>query len=104
LTGKHSILFTKALLDGVTAVAFAATMGIGIILSSFSILLYQGSLVFLAQNIAPYLTAGVTSEMTAVGGVLIITIGLNILKLIKIPVANLLPAIPLNIILVLLIL
>lgn len=103
LTGKHSILLTKALLDGVTAIAFSATMGIGISFSAIPILVYQGALVFLAQNVAPYLTAAVINELTAVGGVLIIAIGLNILRLIELPIANLLPAIPLNILFILLV-
>lgn len=96
LTGRHDILFAKALLDGTTAIAFASTMGIGISLSAFSIILYQGSLVFLAHNISHYLTPAVIAELTAVGGILILAIGLNILKVVEIRIASLLPAIPYN--------
>jgi uncharacterized protein len=92
LTGKHTILYTKALLDGTIAVAFASTMGIGISLAAGPIIIYQGALVFLAQRLSPLLTEGMINELTAVGGLLILSIGLNVLELTKLRIANMLPA------------
>lgn len=92
LTGKHTILYTKALLDGTIAIAFASTMGIGISLAAVPIIIYQGILVFLAQRLSPVLTQGIINELTAVGGLLILSIGLNVLQLTKLRIANMLPA------------
>jgi len=92
LTGNHTILYTKSLLDGTIAIAFASTMGIGISLAAVPIVIYQGSLVFLAQRLSPVLTDGIINELTAVGGLLILSIGLNVLQLTKLRIANLLPA------------
>jgi uncharacterized protein len=95
LTGDAGILYAKAMLDGVTAVVLASGLGIGVALSSLSILVYQGLLTLLAVQFAHLLSEKVIAEMTATGGLLIIAISLLMLKIQTIRVANLLPAIPL---------
>jgi uncharacterized protein len=92
LLAKHSILYAKAVLDGVSAVAFAATMGVGICLSAVPVVLYQGTIALAAGTLRPYLGSDVIVELSAVGGLLIFAIGLNLLELKEIRVANFLPA------------
>ena len=92
LTGEHSILYAKAMLDGVSAVVFASTMGVGVVFSGFSVLLYQGTITLLAGVIAPLLTPAAITEMSATGGLLIVAIGINILELKQIRIGNLLPS------------
>lgn len=93
LMGNSSTLFAKSILDGVTSVIFAATLGIGVAFSAIPILLYQGSITLLARFIEPWLNDTVISQMSLVGGILIFAIGINLLEIKKINVGNLLPAI-----------
>lgn len=93
LTGDASTLFAKSILDGITAIIFAANMGVGVALSALSVALYQGSLTLLAGSMEAIMTPLLLAELTATGGILIIAIGLNMLKLVKIRIANMLPAI-----------
>ena len=93
LTGDASTLFAKSILDGITAIIFAANMGVGVALSAVSVALYQGSLTLLAGSMEAIMTPLLLAELTATGGILIIAIGLNMLKLVKIRIANMLPAI-----------
>jgi len=92
LTGEHSILYAKAMLDGVSAVVFASTMGVGVVFSGLSVLVYQGTITLLAGVIAPLLTPAAITEMSATGGLLIVAIGINILELKQIRIGNLLPS------------
>lgn len=93
LMNDHNILFTKAIIDGVTGVVFASTMGIGVTLSFLPVFIYQGLISLLASVIAPFLSEAVMTEMTATGGILLMGIGVNMLELKKIKVGNMLPAI-----------
>jgi uncharacterized membrane protein YqgA involved in biofilm formation len=93
MTGNHATLYAKAMLDGVSAVVFASTLGLGVALSSLSVFAYQGAITLLAAWISQWLTPAAVTEMTATGGILIVAIGLNILGIKKIRVGNLLPAI-----------
>lgn len=93
LTGNHKILFAKSLLDGIGAVVFASTMGIGVVFSSLAVLVYQGSITLLAGVVKTVMTEAVIAEMTATGGLLILAISSNILGIKKFKTANLLPAI-----------
>ncbi len=93
LTGNAGTLFAKSILDGVTAVIFSATLGIGVAFSFLPVLVYQGSITLLAGIIKPLLTDVVISQMSLVGSVLIMGIGINILDIKKMKVGNLLPAI-----------
>ncbi|HAS91197.1 MAG: DUF554 domain-containing protein [Bacillota bacterium] len=93
LTGNHEILFSKAVLDGITAVTFAATMGVGVVFSGISVLVYQGTITMLASIMQSLLNPVVVSEMTAIGGVIIMGIGLNFLISNRMRVGNMLPSI-----------
>ena len=93
IRGDHSTLIAKAALDGITAIVFASSLGIGVMLSAVPVLIYQGAIALLGTAIAPLLSDIVVLEMSAVGGLLIVGIGVNMLLNEKIKVANLLPAI-----------
>jgi uncharacterized membrane protein YqgA involved in biofilm formation len=93
LTGTHEILFSKALIDGIVSISMAVSMGVGVIFSSISVLIYQGLLTILAQFVQSLLSPEVISEMTAVGGTVIMAIGLNFLEIKRVKVGNMLPAI-----------
>ncbi len=92
LTGVYDTLAVKSVLDGFTAVALASSLGWGVMLSSLIVLFYQGALTLGAVWAKPLLTESIVSEMTAAGGLLIVGIGLNILGITRVRVANLLPA------------
>lgn len=93
LRGNHSTLFAKSILDGVSSIVFASTLGIGVVLSSFSVLIYQGSITLCASLIKDLLNTMVINDMTATGSLLITGLGFNMLGISKIKVANLLPAV-----------
>ncbi|VFQ42705.1 DUF554 domain-containing protein [Desulfoluna butyratoxydans] len=93
LTGNHQTLYAKAILDGIISVIFTTTMGIGVIFSAVAVFIYQGSITLTATVMKQFLTPEVVAQMTSVGGLLILTIGLNMLNVTKIRVGNMLPAI-----------
>ncbi len=93
LTGDNTTLYTKALLDGISAVAFASAMGIGVAFSAFCVLLYQGALVLLSQYISVFISDYMVAEMTCAGSLLIMMIGINMLDITNIKVMNMLPAV-----------
>ncbi len=93
LSGNHEILFSKALLDGIMSITMTVSLGVGVIFSSISILIYQGTITLLAQFMQSLLSDVVVREMTSIGGTLIMAIGLNFLEIKRIKVGNMLPAI-----------
>lgn len=93
LTGNYQILLIKSILDGIFALIFAASMGIGVLVSAIPVLIYQGSISLASTLIKPILTDPMLNNITALGGVLIAALGLNIIGITKIKVANLLPGI-----------
>ena len=94
LRGDHSTLIAKSILAGVFAIFFTSRLGWGVGLSALSVLVYQGSIALLAMWIEPLLTTAIITEMSAVGGLLIMGIGLNMVyDKHHIPVGNMLPAI-----------
>lgn len=93
LTGDATTLYAKSMLDGISAVVLSSAMGVGVALSSVTILLYQGSISLLAGQLSAVLGDAVIREMTAVGGVLIVGIAILMLEIKTIKVANLLPAV-----------
>ena len=93
LTGDNSVLITKATLDLVSSMMLASSLGVGVLLSSVSVLLIQGGLVLLAGIISPFMSTGAINEMTCAGSLLIIMIGTNLMGITKIKVAVYLPAI-----------
>lgn len=99
LRGDHTVLYTKSVMDGISSVLFASSMGIGVVLAAIPVLIYQGAITLLASVVEPFLSTALITEMSAVGGVMLIGLGLSILNIKKIKVANLLPAIFIPIIL-----
>lgn len=93
LSGNYETLFAKSALDGISAILFASTLGIGVAFSAIPVFIYQGSITLLANLIKDLLTPDAINEMSAVGGLLILAIGINLLGIKKIKVANMLPAI-----------
>ncbi|WP_169710438.1 DUF554 domain-containing protein [Natranaerobius trueperi] len=93
LNQNHEILFAKSVLDGTTAIAFTSSLGIGVLFSSVPVLFYQGVIAVFSGRISHYLEDGIVAELSSVGGILILAIGLNIIEVTKINVANLLPGI-----------
>ncbi len=95
INGDYSIIFAKSALDFVSSLMFAAAMGLGVPFSALFILVFQGGLTLLAGVISPYLSPAVVAEMSAVGGVILIGMGINMLELSekRIRVANMLPAV-----------
>lgn len=99
LQGNHDMIFTKSIMDFIAAIILSSTLGIGVLLSSIFVFLFQGSLVLLAGIVAPLFTSYVIAEMTCVGSVLVFGLGFNLLGVTKLKCANYLPAIFLPIIL-----
>lgn len=93
LSGNYETLFAKSMLDGISAILFASSLGIGVAFSAIPVFIYQGSITLLANLIKDLLTPEAINEMSAVGGLLILAIGINLLGIKKIKVANMLPAI-----------
>lgn len=93
LQGNNTTLFAKSVLDGVSSIIFASTLGIGVMLSAITVLIYQGIITLGAGTLVGVLNATVIANISAVGSILIIGLGLNVLGVTKIKVANLLPAV-----------
>jgi uncharacterized membrane protein YqgA involved in biofilm formation len=93
LRGSIQLLAVKSALDGVASLAFATTLGWGVGLSALSLLVYQGTITLLAGYVDRFLTAAMVTEMTAVGGVLILGIGLRILEVRQVRIGSFLPAV-----------
>lgn len=97
LRGDHELLLLKSILDGFIAFVLATTLGLGVVFSVVPVVLFQGTITLLATRIESLLPDAMFDalliEVTAVGGLLIVAIGLNILKITKIRVTNLLPSI-----------
>ncbi|MGN0742666.1 MAG: DUF554 domain-containing protein, partial [Candidatus Fimadaptatus sp.] len=91
LSGKYDTLFAKSILDGVSALLFATTLGVGVLFSAVPILIYQGAIALLAGLMQPLLSDAVVALMSGTGGLLIAGLGLNMLGIEKIKVGNLLP-------------
>lgn len=100
----HTVLYTKSLLDGISAIIFSSALGIGVAFSAAPVILYQGTIALLATQIQALVPQEILDqlivELTATGGALIIAIGLNILKITSIRVANMLPSLALTVVLV----
>lgn len=100
LRDNHQILITKAIIDGIASIILTTTKGAGVMLSALAILLYEGGMMVLAQFVAPYLSESIVYAMSAVGSLLLVALGLNLLELTKIKVMNFLPAMFLPIVLI----
>lgn len=104
IRGDHSVLFTKAVMDGFISLLLTTTLGIGVIFSAVPVFLYEGIIALFATQINAVvpqdLMNSIITEVTGVGGVLILAIGINLLEIIKIKVANLLPSILIAVVIV----
>jgi len=92
MSGNPEIIYTKSMLDGAASVAFASSLGIGVSFAAVTVLVLQGALTLLGAQLAFLLRAEILNELTATGGLLILAIGLMLLEVKRIRVANLLPA------------
>lgn len=92
LHGDHTYLFTNAILDGITSIVLSSTFGMGIAIAAGVLFCWQGGIFLLANLIAPYLTPELLTEISLVGGVLILSSGLSILNIKQFKTLNLLPA------------
>ncbi|RTR26046.1 DUF554 domain-containing protein [Robertmurraya yapensis] len=97
IRGDHSVLYTKSIIDGFTAIILTTTLGIGVIFSAIPVIVYEGLIALFATQIDRIVPQALMDsfivEMTSVGGVMIFAIGLNMIGITKIRVANLLPGI-----------
>lgn len=100
LVGDDTMLITKATMDGISSVFFAASLGIGVLASAAFILVFQGGIVLLAQFVEPFLSDVVIAEMTCVGSLMLIGMALNLLDATKLKIMNFTPAIFMPIVLV----
>jgi uncharacterized membrane protein YqgA involved in biofilm formation len=90
--GNYDLILTKSVMDGFMAIMLTAAMGVGVAFSAITILVYQGGITLLAGVLQPLVNELLLGELTAVGGVLVIMIGLNLLGLSKLKTANYIPA------------
>ena len=90
---NSDILVAKSIIDGITAMIFASTMGFGVLFSAITVGIYQGTVTLIAYFAGPFIGELVVMQMSLVGSILIMSIGMNMLKTSKIKVGNLLPAI-----------
>jgi len=93
LVGDPATLYAKALLDGIFSVIMGANLGAGVLLSSVSVGVYQGAITLFAGTLESITTPFVLAELTSVGGVMVFGIGLNLLGITKMKIANMVPAI-----------
>lgn len=104
IRGDHSVLYTKAIIDGFTALILTTTLGIGVLFSAVPVVLYEGTIALFATQIDRFVPHELMTqfivEVTATGGIMIFAIGLNLTGLIKIKVGNLLPGIVVTVMIV----
>ena len=92
LKNDHTMLLAKSLMDGVSAIIFASSMGVGVAFAGITVLVVEGGIALLAAAVAPVLTTAVVSEITYVGSLLLVGISLNLLGLTKLRLLNMVPA------------
>lgn len=92
LGGNPNLLLAKSVLDGVASIVLAASLGIGVIFSAVPLLLYQGGITLFAGSLQNFLTDTIINELTAVGGLLLIGLGISLLEIKKLKIMNMLPS------------
>ena len=92
INSDYTVIFTKSVLDFFLAIVFGATLGIGTVFSTISIFIYQGLLTFCASFLKQYVSETMLSSFSAVGGILLVMIGLGLLQIKDMKTANYLPA------------
>lgn len=93
LSGDHTMLYAKSILDLFSAMVLSISMGIGVLLSAIFVLVFQGGITLLAQWVEPVLSGDVVRCMSVVGSILIVGLALNMLNLTKLKITNYLPAV-----------
>lgn len=92
INGDYELLFTKSVMDLVTSAVLAVSLGAGVLLSAGFLLIFQGSIVILAQFLGPFLIEATIAELVSAGSLVIVALGLNVLGMTNLKVANYLPA------------
>ena len=92
INGDYEMLFTKSVMDLVTSAVLAVSLGVGVLLSAGFLLIFQGSIVILAQFLEPFLSDVAVAELISAGSLVIMALGLNVLGVTNLKVANYLPA------------
>lgn len=90
--GDYTLILTKSILDGFMAILMTAAMGPGVAFSALAVLVYQGVLTLAAQSVQPLVSSLILSELTGLGGAMVLMIGFNLLSIKSIKTANFLPA------------
>ena len=93
LAGNHQTLYTKSVMDFISSIVFASSLGIGVLFSSVAVFVYQGTITLAASFLSPLLETTTVAEMTCTGSLLLIALGLNLLGITKIKIMNYIPAI-----------
>lgn len=93
ISGDNTLIYTKSLLDLISAMVLSVSLGTGVLLSSVFVFVFQGLLVMFSGFLAPFLTDAAVTEISCAGSLLILALGFNLLGITKIKVANYLPAI-----------
>ena len=99
MDGSPKLLLIKSLMDGISSIALASGLGIGVLFSAIPLLIYQGGLTLLTSGFGEFVPEMYITELSAVGGVLLIGLGISIMEIKKIYVMNMLPALVMIIIL-----
>lgn len=93
LSGDNKMLYTKSILDFISSAMLSVSLGVGVLASSLFVLVFQGGIVLLSQFLQPILTASAIAEITCAGSLVIFALGLNLIGVTKIKVANYIPSI-----------
>lgn len=93
MRGDNTTLYTKSILDGITAILLSSSLGVGVVFSAIPVVFFEGLIVIFASFLAPILSTAVINEIIAVGSILLIGLGLNILEITDLKILNFTPAI-----------
>lgn len=88
ISGDNNMLYTKSVLDFISSIVLAASLGIGVAFSAAAVLIFEGAIALLSSLLAPVLTETVIAEMNCTGSILIVGLGLNLIGVTKIKVMN----------------
>ena len=100
LGGKPNLLLAKSVLDGISSIALAAALGFGVAFSVIPLLIYQGGLTLLAAYFGDYFAESIINELTGIGGLMLIGLGIHILEIKQLKILNMLPALIIIVVLV----
>jgi uncharacterized membrane protein YqgA involved in biofilm formation len=99
LGGRPNLLIAKSVLDGFSSLALAASLGVGVIFSVLPLVVYQGGITLFASSLQQFFTNALINELSAVGGLLLIGLGINILEIKRLSILNMLPSLVIAVIL-----